>query len=168
MAAPTVQAFLRKLIDDAAKTIFSDDELQAQLDLHKTHVLYEFMQYDENRKRFWTGNRYLTDAKLYDSSDEDDQTEYTPTTTNLLEGWFEFSAEQTVTLYLKAYSYNVYAAASDCWLTIATTKWEMFSNMIGGTQETLSQQYDHALKQHEYYRRMAYPPKAGRAARLYD
>ena len=168
MAAPTVQAFLRKLIDDVAETVFTDDELQAQLDLHKTHVYYEPILYNENRKAFYTGQRFLTDAYIYDSSDEDDQTAYTPSTSNLLEGWFEFSTEQTVTLYLKAYSYNVYAAASDCWLTLATTKWQMFSNMIGGTQETLSQIYDHAVRQHQYYRRLAFSGQTKQVSRRYD
>lgn len=168
MAAPTVQEFLRKCINDEDASVFSADELQAILDLHKSHVLYDVMSQDSNRKRYFTKHCFLTDATIWDSDDEDAQTQYTPTSSNLLEGWFEFAAEQTVTFYLKAYSYNVYAAAADCWLMIASSKFDMFSNMIGGTQETLSQIYDHALKQHEMYKRMAYPPQSKGVARSYE
>lgn len=168
MAAPTVKEYLQKCINDTSAALFSSDELQAILDLHKTHVLYEQMRSDAANKRFYSRHRFLTDATLWDSSDEDNQTEYTPDTSNLLEGWFEFDTAQDKTLYLKAYSYNVYAAAAGCWLIIGSTKSELFSASVGQGYEMLSQVYDHAIAQYQYFTRLAYPPGSGSVGRIYD
>jgi len=153
-------ATLRKMIDDEAETMFSAEELQAIMDRYRNHVLYEPMDYDINYKRFWTKYRFLASATLWDSYDEDDQSELTPDTSNLAEGWFEFTSEQTLPIYLKAISYNLHGAAAECWMIIASSKAKLVQYSAGATQEQLSQAYQQAVNQSKEYAMKAYPPGA--------
>jgi hypothetical protein len=160
MAEPTMLASLRKMIDDESETMFSDNELQAVMDRYRTHVLYEYMDYDINYKRFWTKYRFLASATLWDSYDEDDQTELSPDTSNNAEGWFEFTLKQTLPIYLKAISYNLHGAAAECWMIIASSKAKLVQYSAGATQEQMNQAYQQAVNQSKEYAKKAFPPGA--------
>jgi len=169
MAETTVTAYLRKLLDDTDETMFSDDELETLMSLHRVHVLYEWMEYDAEQKRFWVpGCRCMSEASLWDSYDEDDQNELTPDSYSLMEGWFEFDTEQDVPVYLKAVRYEIEAAAAAGWTIIASDKAKLTQYMSGSGAESAQQAHAQALKQVQLFMGRANSPGSGTTPRLYE
>jgi len=120
-------SFLRVKINDVdlvppsnGETIWTDDELQNYLDMHRIHIVREPLAYDLNKQVYYSTFGMLeADVSLWDSkqsnSNEIPNSNYT---VNLVDGTFMFSDPlswgQGDRYYLDAKSYNIHDAIAEC------------------------------------------------------
>jgi len=109
-------SFLRVKMNDTDLSIWTDDELQNYLDMHRVHVVREPLAYDSNEQVYYSIFGMLeADASLWDSrqsnSNEIPNSNYTA---NLVDGTFRFVNGQGGIYYLDAKSYNIHGAVAEC------------------------------------------------------
>ena len=117
----TLISRLRLLINDptGSSQTFSDDQLQAQLDLYAEYVRYcittpietisntgavTYLEYQS--QKYFEDSPLLTDGS-YNT--------VTATTTNAIDGRYTFAASRTPPLLITGTRFDIYSAAADCW-----------------------------------------------------
>ena len=117
----TLISRLRLLINDpaGASQTFTDDQLQAQLDLYAEYVRYRPMAAIETISNTGTVT-YLEyqSQKYYEDSPiltDGSYNTVTATTTNAIDGRYTFAASRTPPLLITGTRFDIYAAAGDCW-----------------------------------------------------
>jgi len=153
---------LRNKMNDQASAIWTDDQLQNYLDMHRIHVRREKLGKDKPRKNYYSSYQMLeADAELYN-----DDTEYgaqvTPTSCNLIDGVFTFSTAQDADYYLDAKSYDINGAIAECLDELATDLSRAKSWSRGGVQYT---HYD-LMELSRHFRSLSLP-QAKRIRRTY-
>jgi hypothetical protein len=114
-------SFLRVKINDADSSIWTDDELQNYLDMHRIHIVREPLSAplsygNLNKQAYYSAFGMLeADVSLWDSkqsnSNEIPNSNYT---VNLVDGTFEFINNQNDKYYLDAKSYNIHDSIAEC------------------------------------------------------
>lgn len=117
-------ALLRTKVNDTDEDIWTDDQLQTYLDMHRVHVRREQLTKDVDEAIYHSAHGMLegdTDTwdndaeiiKMWDSPSAS-ATAYTPDAYNLTDGVFTFDADQGANLYLDAIAYNLHGAIAEC------------------------------------------------------
>jgi hypothetical protein len=114
-------SFLRVKINDVDSSIWTDDELQNYLDMHRIHIVREplsapLSQGNLNKQVYYsTFDMLEADVSLWDgrqsNSNEIPNSDYT---VNLVDGSFEFINNQGDRYYLDAKSYNIHDSIAEC------------------------------------------------------
>jgi len=109
-------SFLRVKINDTDSSIWTDDELQNYLDIHRIHIVREPLTYDPNGQIYYSAFGMLeADASLWDSNlscaSEILSSDYT---SNLVDGTFKFANSKIDRYYLDAKSYNIHGIIAEC------------------------------------------------------
>lgn len=153
---------LRAKVNDASSTVWTDDNLQNYLDMHRIHIRREKLEKDVVGKNYYSSYQMLeADAELYDD-DTDDGSLVTPDSSNLIDGVFTFTTEQDEDYYLDAKSYDINAAVAECLDELVTDMNRAQSWSRGGVKYT---HYDlMALSKH--FRNLS-APRAKRIRRTY-
>ena len=109
-------SFLRVKINDADSSIWTDDELQNYLDMHRIHIVREPLAYDLNKQVYYSTFGMLeADVSLWDSKQSNsNETPNSNYTVNLVDGTFKFINNQGDRYYLDAKSYNIHDAIAEC------------------------------------------------------
>lgn len=122
---------LRAKVNDTGSDIWTDDELQKYLDMHRTHILRERLRNDVDELIYysafgllegtyslsteddaaWDGDNTI--IKMWDSPNSS-ASEITPDSWNLVSGDFGFDDEQNDRYYLDAISYKLPGAIAEC------------------------------------------------------
>ena len=87
-------AYLRLKVNDVASAVWTDDDLQLYLDIHRTHVIRELLVSDSNRLVYYSTHGMLEmDASLWDSNSSSGlEIVNTLYSANLTDGIFTFSS----------------------------------------------------------------------------
>lgn len=97
-----------------AKRVWTDDELQNYLDMHRIHVRRERLRQDVDEKIFSSKfGMFENDVILLDSASAGGS-EATPDSSNLVDGVFTFVETQDGPYYLDGKSYNIHGAIAEC------------------------------------------------------
>ena len=96
------------------KRIWTDDELQNYLDMHRIHVYRELLHQDVDEKVFSSKfGMFEDDVILWDSVGLG-SSEASPDNSNLVDGVFTFVDVQNGPYYLDGKSYNIHGAVAEC------------------------------------------------------
>lgn len=109
-------ALLRVKVNDTDESIWTDDQLQDFLDMHRVHVRREFLMKDVDEKVYYSRfGMFEDDVALWDS-DSANATEVPSSnyTANLVDGVFTFTDAQGQSYYLDGKSYNLHGAIAEC------------------------------------------------------
>ena len=110
----TIQEYPKEFEAMLTKRIWTDDELQDYLDMHRIHIYRELLHHDVDEKVFSSKfGMFEDDVTLWDS-DSLGATEVSPDTTNLVDGVFTFLEAQNGPYYLDSKSYNIHGAIAEC------------------------------------------------------
>lgn len=114
---------LRTKINDVDSSIWTDDQLQNYLDMHRQHIVREKLQKDRTNKTYysrysmleglsdqWSGAPFIG---LYNGP-HPDAIEVVPDGFNLIDGFFYFKSPQLEDYYLDAISYDINLAIAEC------------------------------------------------------
>jgi len=109
-------SILRIKVNDSLSEIWTDDELQAYLDMHRLHIVKEPLKTDLNYLVYYSTYGMLeSDASLWDSIGSDalevPNTDYIE---NFIDGIFTFTSAQEISYYLNGKSYNLHGAIAEC------------------------------------------------------
>lgn len=122
---------LRAKVNDGASEIWTGDELQQYLDMHRIHVRRELLAKEVDEKIFYSKYQLL-EGTYADSTDsgatwDDDNTiikmwgsdgasatAVSPDHWNLIDGVFWFDSDQNDDYYLDARSYDLEGAIAEC------------------------------------------------------
>jgi hypothetical protein len=115
-------SFLRVKINDTDSSIWTDDELQNYLDMHRIHIVREPLLVSPSNEEGTYGQIYYSafgmleaDASLWDSNlscaSEILSSDYT---SNLVDGTFKFANSKIDRYYLDAKSYNIHGIIAEC------------------------------------------------------
>ena len=115
-------SFLRVKINDTDSSIWTDDELQNYLDIHRIHIVREPLLVSPSNEEGTYGQIYYSafgmleaDASLWDSNlscaSEILSSDYT---SNLVDGTFKFANSKIDRYYLDAKSYNIHGIIAEC------------------------------------------------------
>lgn len=146
-------ALLRTKINDTASAIWTDDELEDYLDMHRIHVRRESLDKDAGGKVYYSKYGVLEDdVELYNSP-SDSAAKISPSvySANLVDGVFTFSSSQENNYYLDAKSYNIEGAIAECLEQIAMDPEKTKSFSRGSIK---MDQYD-LLEMAKYHRMLA-------------
>ncbi len=110
----TVREYPTEFEAALAKRIWTDDELQDYLDMHRIHVRRELLRQDVDEKVFSSkSGMFEDDVTLWDSNSTG-ATQATPDGENLVDGLFTFTEGQNGPYYLDGKSYNIHGAIAEC------------------------------------------------------
>lgn len=168
-------ARLRDMIDDADKAVWDDDSLQNILDEYKVRVYrepltpektlvsatdYEYKIYHSRYDNFEAGGTayfQVEDSAGNQRGTADYSVDY-------INGVVTMAADQEGTvLYLTGWSYDLAAAAADCWRRRAAKVSSYYDVDADGHRLSRSQWHRHCLQMSEFFARQAKP----RVARLW-
>lgn len=125
-------ALLRTKVNDGGSDIWTNDELQTYLDMHKVRIRRELLRYDADQKLYLSALGLLegtynssTDSgaswdddstiiKIWQSASGGATSAGSPDHWNLTEGAFWWNADQNDTYYLDAIHYNLEGAIAEC------------------------------------------------------
>jgi len=98
------------------KRIWTDDELQKYLDMHRVHVRRELLMKDADETIYWSKlGMFEDDVSLWDSdSASATQIPLSSYAANLVDGAFTFAEGQDDDYYLDGKSYNLHGAIAEC------------------------------------------------------
>lgn len=107
---------LREKVNDTDESIWTDDQLQNYLDMHRVHVRREFLIKDVDEEVYLSKYSVLEDnVALWDSCSanaaEVPSNDYVA---NLVDGTFTFTVNQDNAYYLDAKSYSIHSAIAEC------------------------------------------------------
>lgn len=163
-------ALLRTKVNDGASNVWTGDELQTYLDMHRYRVRRERLRNDVDEKIYISAFGLLegtyalsTDSgaswdddstiiKMWDS-DAGAATAITPDHWNLVDGDFGFDAGQSGTYYLDAISYNLSGAIAECMEQLAMDPTAAMRWSRGGVTYT----HYSLMKMAKYHRALAGP-----------
>ena len=97
-----------------SKRIWTDDELQNYLDMHRIHVYREALFTDVEAKILSSKFGMLEDDVTLWDGDRVGAIEVTPDSYNLVDGVFTFEESQNGPYYLDGKSYNIHGAIAEC------------------------------------------------------
>jgi len=138
---------IRYLIGDSSiPQDLSDTIIEDVIDRHSVQVFQlEIMPAHSSKKVYRASSGNWIEATIYDSDD----TEVSPSTSNLIRGYWKFTEEQS-RLYVDGLTCNIYASAAECiTILIAVLRKEYsFSTGDGNFQrneriETLKEMHNH-------------------------
>lgn len=135
------------------KRIWTDDELQTYLDMHRIHVRRELLMKDVDGKVYWSGYGALEDdVTLWDSSSAN-ATEVSSSgyTADLVDGTFTFGEKQNSDCYLDGKAHNLHAAIAEAMEQLAMDQNKAIRWERGGVRYT---QYD-LLELARYHRSLS-------------
>ena len=159
----------RRLIDDIGTSIWTDNQLQDILDVHKLRVQREYL---EMELTLLVANDY--EYRIYHSRQgdfEEGGTAYfnIEGTDGTQRGTADYSADYihgivTMTvdqggsaLYLTGWTYDVYAAAADCWRERATRVSSYYDVSADGHSISRSQWFQHCMDAAGAFDKMSRP-----------
>ena len=158
---------LRRIVDDANATVWTDDDVQDSLDAHQQRVWREPLEYEltrtsgttyvwkEYRSRWGNfeqgGTAYF---KVEDSAGSARGTaDYS---VDYLNGVITMTADQLGTaLYLTGYTYDLNGAAADLWRERATKVTSYYDVSTDGHNLSRSQWHKHCMENAEMYAKKA-------------
>lgn len=108
--------FLREKVNDVESEIWTDEQLQNYLDMHRVHVCRERLKRGTDGRTYYSAYNMLeSDIKLWDGNsagaNEIANQEYA---SNLVDGVFTFFSDMKINCYLDAKSYNIHAVIAEC------------------------------------------------------
>ena len=110
----TVREYPTEFEAALTKRVWTDDELQNYLDMHRVHVRREPLRQDVDGEVFSSRfGMFENDVTLWDS-DNAVATQATPDSSNLVDGVFTFVEGQDGPYYLDGKSYNIHGAIAEC------------------------------------------------------
>ena len=106
----------RVKVNDTDETIWTDDQLQDNLDMHRVHVRREFLMKDADETVYYSKfGMFEDDVVVWDSGSADaTQISSGEYSVNLIDGVFTFTEEQGEDYYLDGKSYNLHGAIAEC------------------------------------------------------
>ena len=109
-------AFLRAKVNDTDESIWTDDQLQNFLDMHRVHVRRELLMKDVDETLYYSKfGMFEDDIALWDShSGNATEAPVSSYTANLIDGVFTFAEDQDADYYLDGKSYNLHATMAEC------------------------------------------------------
>lgn len=150
---------LRRLVNDAGGSLFDDDALQAYLDARRWRANYLVLDAEAERQSGgdidylnfqaphgdWEADAALLDAN-FDA--------LTPATADLATGRWTFATEPSTPVYLRGWTYDLYAAAADALEERAAQLAPEYTFSADGGQFVRSQAYSQTAELVGRYRRM--------------
>lgn len=108
--------FLRKKVNDIESEIWTDEQLQNYLDMHRIHINREFLMSSPDGHIYYSAFGMLeSDVKLWDGNSagakEIPSYKYI---SNLVDGVFTFFSSMNTNCYLEGKSYNIHASIAEC------------------------------------------------------
>lgn len=166
-------ALLRVKVNDTGSAIWTDDQLEDYLDMHRAHIRRELLSKEVDEKQFWSTYELLegvaatwdddaTIIKMWDS-DASAATAVTPDDFNLIDGSFGFDDAQSGSYYLDARTHDLHGAIAECMeqLAMDSTKAKQWSR--GGVSYT---QYDF-MEMGKYHRNLGSGLKTTNVTKTY-
>ena len=107
---------LRTKVNDTDESIWTDDQLENYLDMHRVHVRREPLTKDVDERVYCSKFGMFEDDVILWDSDSANATQVPSGnyTANLVDGRFAFTEEQDRDYYLDGRSYNLHGAISEC------------------------------------------------------
>ena len=107
---------LRTKVNDTDESIWTDDQLENYLDMHRVHVRRELLTKDVDERVYCSKFGMFEDDVILWDSDSANATQVPSGnyTANLVDGRFAFTEEQDRDYYLDGRSYNLHGAISEC------------------------------------------------------
>lgn len=131
--------------------IWSDDELQNFLDMHRIHIQRELLIEDPDKKTYRSRyGMFEDDIKIWNDP-WGNAVEATPDNSNLVDGVFTFLTEQPGNYYLDGKSYDIHASIAECMEQLAMNPDKARSWERGSVKYT---QYDY-MEMAKYHRSLA-------------
>jgi len=109
-------ALLRTKVNDSSASIWTDDQLQDYLDMHRVHVRRELLSKDADEKLYCSRfGMFEDDITLWDGNAEG-AAQVPPEiySANLVDGVFTFASDQNKDHFLDGKSYNLHGAIAEC------------------------------------------------------
>ena len=108
--------FLRVKVNDTDSSVWTDDQLQDYLDMHRMHVRREKLSKDANEKVYLSQfGMFEDDVSLWNgNSAYAVEVPFSQYATDLVDGMFIFAEDQNNEYYLDGKSYNIHGAISEC------------------------------------------------------
>jgi len=160
---------LRGAIDDATSAVWTDDELQDVLDQHRLRVWrepmemertlvsasdYEYKVYHSRWRNFESGGTAYFQVEGADGT----QRGTADYTVNYIAGVVSMTADQEGSaLYLSGWSYDLNAAAADCWRQRASKVSSYYDVQADGHRLSRSQWFAHCRDLAQMYANQARP-----------
>ena len=148
-----ITTLLREKVNDTDESIWTDDQLQNYLDMHRVHVRRELLSKDVDEMVYLSKYGMLEDdVVLWDScsanSAEVSSNNYTA---NLVDGMFSFAENQNNAYYLDAKSYEIHSAIAECMEQLAMDPSKARAWERGGVRYT---HYDY-MEMAKYHRNIS-------------
>lgn len=144
---------LRAKVNDMDESIWTDEQLQDYLDMHRVHVRRELLVKDVEESVFYSKFGMFEDDVALWNSDSANATEVPSNsyTANLVDGSFAFSEEQDDDYYLDGKSYNLHGAIAEAMEQLAMDPNKAAKWSRGGVQ------YEHynLMELAKYHRSLA-------------
>jgi hypothetical protein len=144
---------LREKVNDTDESIWTDNQLQNYLDMHRLYVRREFLIRDVDGTIYLSKHGMLEDDVVLLDSCSANATEIPSSnyTANLVDGAFSFTEEQDNAYYLDAKSYNIHGAIAECMEQLAMDPNKAQAWERGGVKYT---HYDY-MEMAKYHRNFA-------------
>ena len=103
-------------MNDTNESVWTNDELQNYLDMHKVHVRREPLQREMDGKIYYSKFGMFEDDVVLWDSDSANATKIPSSnyTANLVDGTFTFTEDQNSDYYLDGKSYSLNGAIAEC------------------------------------------------------
>ncbi len=146
-----------------SKRIWTDEELQDLLDLHRIHVRRELLAKDADGKTYYSNySMFEDDVTLWDGISSNSAI-VLPSSSNMVDGTFSFDTAQDRNYYLDGKSYNIHNTIAECMEQLAMDPNRARAWERGGVKYT---HYDF-LEISKYHRNLA-GIKSTKAIRVYS
>ena len=108
--------FLRVKVNDTDESVWTDDQLQNYLDMHRVHVRRELLMKDREEEIYYSKFGMFEDDVVLWNSDSGGATQISSSnyTANLVDGVFTFTEAQNNDYYIDGKSYNLNGAIAEC------------------------------------------------------
>ena len=108
--------FLRAKVNDTDESVWTDDQLQNYLDMHRVHVRREPLQKEADERVYYSKFGMFEDDVTLWNGDSSSATEISSSnyTANLVDGTFTFAEDQDDDYYLDGKSYNIHGSIAEC------------------------------------------------------
>jgi len=134
-----------------SKRIWTDEELQNLLDLHRIHIRREMLSKSADGKTYYSKYTMLEDDITIWDLITSSARMITPTSSNLVDGTFTFDINQNRNYYLDGKSYNIHNTMAECMEQLAMDSGRARIWERGGVKYT---QYDY-FEMAKYHRSLA-------------
>jgi hypothetical protein len=97
-----------------SKRIWTDEELQSLLDLHRIHIRRELLNKGADEKTYYSKYGMLEDDVSLWTGSTSGSMLVTPNNSNLVDGTFTFNTVQSGNYYLDGKSYDIHSTMAEC------------------------------------------------------